>query len=186
MKDFRKVVRNKFEESLKNFPGYPFWTKDKSIQVISKNIEASILNQTLDQSEKKKFEASFDDIKFQQEYRRTFMKVYFNMFKNKCSTYVQQQIYCGNWKITDIALKTHAELNPKIQEEAFKEYNHLLFVSGKGEQMKELEKERMGSIGRCGRCRNTNLDYRQAQTRSADEPLTTFVHCEKCGNRWKM
>ena len=25
-----------------------------------------------------------------------------------------------------------------------------------------------------------------AQTRSADEPMTTFVYCNECGNRWKV
>ena len=24
------------------------------------------------------------------------------------------------------------------------------------------------------------------QTRSADEPMTTFVYCNECGNRWKV
>ena len=26
----------------------------------------------------------------------------------------------------------------------------------------------------------------QAQTRSADEPMMTFVYCNECGNRWKV
>lgn len=26
----------------------------------------------------------------------------------------------------------------------------------------------------------------QVQTRSADEPMTTFVVCNECGNRWKV
>ncbi len=26
----------------------------------------------------------------------------------------------------------------------------------------------------------------QAQTRSADEPMTTFAYCNDCGNRWKV
>jgi len=26
----------------------------------------------------------------------------------------------------------------------------------------------------------------QAQTRSADEPMTTFVYCNDCGHRWKV
>ena len=26
----------------------------------------------------------------------------------------------------------------------------------------------------------------QAQTRSADEPMTTFALCLECGNRWKV
>ena len=30
------------------------------------------------------------------------------------------------------------------------------------------------------------LPYIQLQTRSADEPMTTFVLCLECGNRWKV
>ena len=40
---------------------------------------------------------------------------------------------------------------------------------------------------RCGKCRKSNCTYYQMQTRSADEPMTTFVQCVTpgCGNRWK-
>ncbi|XP_053538870.1 transcription elongation factor A protein 3 isoform X18 [Ictalurus punctatus] len=37
----------------------------------------------------------------------------------------------------------------------------------------------------CGKCRKKNCTYNQVQTRSADEPMTTFVLCNECGNRWK-
>ncbi|KAF8344652.1 transcription factor S-II, central domain-containing protein [Amanita rubescens] len=38
----------------------------------------------------------------------------------------------------------------------------------------------------CSRCKQRKCRYRQAQTRSADEPMTTFVTCTVCGNRWKF
>nr|XP_046189294.1 transcription elongation factor A protein 1-like [Oncorhynchus gorbuscha] len=38
----------------------------------------------------------------------------------------------------------------------------------------------------CGKCRGKNCTYTQVQTRSADEPMTTFVLCNGCGNRWKF
>uniref|UniRef100_F6ZE78 Transcription elongation factor n=1 Tax=Xenopus tropicalis TaxID=8364 RepID=F6ZE78_XENTR len=37
----------------------------------------------------------------------------------------------------------------------------------------------------CGKCKKKNCTYTQVQTRSADEPMTTFVFCNECGNRWK-
>lgn len=39
---------------------------------------------------------------------------------------------------------------------------------------------------KCGKCKKTNCTYNQIQTRSADEPMTTFVLCNECGNRWKF
>lgn len=39
---------------------------------------------------------------------------------------------------------------------------------------------------RCGKCGKRNCTYNQLQTRSSDEPMTTFVLCNVCGNRWKF
>lgn len=38
---------------------------------------------------------------------------------------------------------------------------------------------------KCGKCKSTKTSYYQMQTRSADEPMTTYVTCKGCGNRWK-
>ncbi|KAM9789764.1 LOW QUALITY PROTEIN: transcription elongation factor A protein 1 [Neosynchiropus ocellatus] len=38
----------------------------------------------------------------------------------------------------------------------------------------------------CGKCKGKCCTYTQVQTRSADEPMTTFVFCNQCGNRWKF
>lgn len=38
----------------------------------------------------------------------------------------------------------------------------------------------------CGKCKERKVSYSQAQTRSADEPMTTFCECTMCGNRWKV
>ncbi|XP_014746070.1 PREDICTED: transcription elongation factor A protein 3 isoform X2 [Sturnus vulgaris] len=38
----------------------------------------------------------------------------------------------------------------------------------------------------CSKCKKKNCTYNQVQTRSADEPMTTFVLCNECGNRWKV
>ena len=35
----------------------------------------------------------------------------------------------------------------------------------------------------CGKCKSKECTYTQLQTRSADEPMTTFVYCMACGNR---
>ena len=38
----------------------------------------------------------------------------------------------------------------------------------------------------CGKCRSRRTVYFQKQTRCADEPMTTFVRCVVCDNRWKF
>ncbi|WOL16328.1 hypothetical protein Cni_G25115 [Canna indica] len=39
---------------------------------------------------------------------------------------------------------------------------------------------------KCGRCGQRKTTYYQMQTRSADEPMTTFVTCVNCNNHWKF
>lgn len=41
------------------------------------------------------------------------------------------------------------------------------------------------SLFTCGRCKSIKTTSTQKQTRSADEPMTVFVWCMNCGNRWK-
>ncbi|XP_032377514.1 transcription elongation factor A protein 2 isoform X2 [Etheostoma spectabile] len=38
----------------------------------------------------------------------------------------------------------------------------------------------------CSKCHGKSCSYTQVQIRSADEPMTTFVLCNSCGNRWKF
>mmetsp|Transcript_51095 Transcript_51095/g.119627 ORF Transcript_51095/g.119627 Transcript_51095/m.119627 type:complete len:397 (-) Transcript_51095:4-1194(-) len=45
---------------------------------------------------------------------------------------------------------------------------------------------RISGMFTCGKCKGTRTTYFQMQTRSSDEPMTTFVTCLGCGNRWKF
>ncbi|ELA42428.1 transcription elongation factor S-II [Vittaforma corneae ATCC 50505] len=38
----------------------------------------------------------------------------------------------------------------------------------------------------CSKCKQKKCTYSQLQTRSCDEPMTTFVTCTNCGHRWKF
>jgi DNA-directed RNA polymerase subunit M/transcription elongation factor TFIIS len=37
----------------------------------------------------------------------------------------------------------------------------------------------------CRKCKSNKCTYYQLQTRSADEPMTDFVTCIKCGHHWR-
>jgi DNA-directed RNA polymerase subunit M/transcription elongation factor TFIIS len=45
--------------------------------------------------------------------------------------------------------------------------------------------EDYNGLFKCGKCKSVKTTYYQMQTRSADEPMTTYVTCKNCGNRWK-
>jgi transcription elongation factor S-II len=54
------------------------------------------------------------------------------------------------------------------------------------DMLDQLDKCNMtASLFTCGRCKSVKTTSTQKQTRSADEPMTVFVLCLNCGNRWK-
>lgn len=69
-------------------------------------------------------------------------------------------------------------------------YSTAIFNARKLDMEREARKtaadEDYVGILTCGKCRsNKGTSYYQMQTRSADEPMTTFASC-KCGHRWKF
>jgi transcription elongation factor S-II len=50
-----------------------------------------------------------------------------------------------------------------------------------------LAKEKMtgSTVYKCSKCGKRDTSFYQLQTRSADEPMTTFITCNNCGHKWK-
>jgi len=44
----------------------------------------------------------------------------------------------------------------------------------------------VSTMMKCGKCGKSKVMYNQLQTRSSDEPMTTFCFCQECGHRWKF
>jgi transcription elongation factor S-II len=74
---------------------------------------------------------------------------------------------------------TSQELYPDIWEEL------ILKNIKKMEQLSKQNNVQGTDMFRCGKCKKNNCTYYQMQTRSADEPMTTFITCLNCGKRWK-
>lgn len=77
---------------------------------------------------------------------------------------------------------THDELKSKQQKETEKE----LVKQNLSNAMLPVELKSVSSHLECGKCKQKKVSFSQAQTRSADEPMTTFCECLVCGNRWKF
>lgn len=75
---------------------------------------------------------------------------------------------------TEMASAEMKQLRDKITQEMIQE--HQMSLTG-GTQT---------DLIKCPKCRKSNCTYNQVQTRSADEPMTTFCLCNECGKRWKF
>ena len=80
-------------------------------------------------------------------------------------------------------MMTSEELYPEIKEEdirKIKEEEALI------EKFNKLKLEKANSIYTCGKCKQNKVEYKQVQTRSADEGMSVFCTCLNCGNKWRM
>lgn len=48
-----------------------------------------------------------------------------------------------------------------------------------------IDNTAMSDLFKCGKCKQSKTTFYQLQTRGSDEPLTTFVFCVICSNRWR-
>ncbi|KAM0752417.1 transcription elongation factor [Meredithblackwellia eburnea MCA 4105] len=74
----------------------------------------------------------------------------------------------------EMASEEQQAINRKLVEE------NLFKAQGAAPQQAETD------AFQCGKCKQRKTMYYQMQTRSADEPMTTFVTCLNCNNRWKF
>ena len=74
---------------------------------------------------------------------------------------------------------THQEINPKHWEK------HIEKKMKRDKLKYETKQVAATDTFTCRKCKSKECNYYQMQTRSADEPMTTFVSCINCGNRWK-
>ena len=51
---------------------------------------------------------------------------------------------------------------------------------------KQEETVESSGLFKCAKCKHRKTTYYSMQTRSADEPMTNFITCLNCGNRWKV
>jgi DNA-directed RNA polymerase subunit M/transcription elongation factor TFIIS len=48
------------------------------------------------------------------------------------------------------------------------------------------KQEAMTTMFKCGKCKKRECVYKELQIRSCDEPMTLFITCLNCGNRWRI
>ena len=167
---FRKDVSVKFESIVDN----------KS--EISKKIEQGIYNYAKNYCQKKNIVTNLENEQFKDIYMNKVRNIYSNLLSTS---------YVNNPRLKDRLLSN--EFKP--EELAFMDYVQLFpehwkpLLDEKFTREKALFDFNEGGIVtdqfRCGKCKSKKCTYYELQTRSADEPMTTFVTCLNCGKRWK-
>ena len=93
-----------------------------------------------------------------------------NLLKDK-ENYLLKAIKEGVINVLNIGFMKPAELNPD-------KYNHI--INKKKKEEDNINNQATSSIYTCKKCKKNRCQVTQRQTRSADEPATTFVKCVEC------
>ena len=165
IKRIEKVLSDDLIKQLKKFPEI---------------MEKSIYNSTIKQARSRLIERSWSSQTFTEIYKKNYCRVYANIKSNKNADFVLGKIKYGLWEPDKIVSMTPQVLYPDIWEEI------IVKNARKMELLSKANNVQGTSMFKCGKCKLNNCTYYQMQTRSADEPMTTFVTCLNCSNRWKF
>jgi transcription elongation factor S-II len=109
---------------------------------------------------------------------RTKMRSLFQNLKNKSNPALRKDVLSGKIAPSRFVVMTHDDM--KSDSRRLEEKQNL------NEAMVAQVEKSISKEFQCGKCKKKMVSYSQAQTRSADEPMTTFCECQNCGNRWKF
>ena len=147
-----------------------------------RNIEKSIFNWCVRTTKSLDQVPSWEDRYFKIRYANKCSGIYFNL--THPSSDMIERIKTGVLKTKNIAdykpfeLWTTGPWAIQVQQSAEKQ-ERLDIANNRVDENKK-------GMYQCGKCKSWNTTYFQLQTRSADEPMTTFVTCMNCEKRWKF
>ena len=153
----------------------------KNIKIISKNLEGAIYEKACDFSKIHGINQSDDNKNFISVYLNILIGIYSNLDSDS---------YVGNDRLFDRLFEkefTEKELINMKHLQLFPErWKEIIDTQSKRDRyLFEVNEEMATDSYTCGRCFKKRCSYYQLQTRSADEPMTTFVTCLNCGKRWR-
>ncbi|KAF2459878.1 transcription elongation factor S-II [Lineolata rhizophorae] len=115
------------------------------------------------------------------EYKGKIRSLYQNL-KNKSNPQLRKRVLSGEIEPARFAVMSHDEL--KSAERRAEDLK--LMKENMNNSMTPQEEKSISASLTCSKCHQKKVSYTQAQTRSADEPMTTFCSCTNCGHRWKF
>jgi transcription elongation factor S-II len=144
----------------------------------SQNVEISIFNYTIKESTDREIIKKWENKRFMLIYKERLRSIWINLL-NK-NTKLLEKILSGDFDATKIGSLTHQEIDPD-------KWNALIEkkIERDNNTFNANDKEGASNEFYCVKCHKRETKYCQVQTRSADEPMTTFVTCVNCGNHWK-
>ena len=148
----------------------------------ARNIEIGIYNAAVQIAHKRNIVRKWSNPSFGMLYMNRARTIYANLLPTS---------YVGNTRLImrlarqeflphQIAFMSPLELCPERWQDILDERERIK------ELQTEVEKQQYSTLFYCRKCHQRKTTYYQMQTRSADEPMTVFITCQVCHNKWRM
>jgi DNA-directed RNA polymerase subunit M/transcription elongation factor TFIIS len=143
-----------------------------------KHLEEAILHVVCEQAIKENIEVDWNN------------RVFWNMYRSRAISFYEycrrsDNEYLVKLKNSELTFRQFAEMSAvDLCPSRWKDCIEKIIESEKKLYSKN---ESAAMFMWCSSCKKkTKCDYYQMQTRSADEPMTTFVTCLECDRKWKF
>ena len=149
---------------------------------LSRRIEKSIYNYIIILSKEKNIQRRWHNPIFKRLYHSKIISIYSNLNKD---SYIGNNTFLDRLKNGEIKPETIGDLS--VYDIFPDNWKELLNAKSRRDKIKyQLKPEAMTNLFKCRKCSSRETSYYEVQTRSADEPMTQFITCLKCENRWKQ
>jgi DNA-directed RNA polymerase subunit M/transcription elongation factor TFIIS len=170
----RENVYKKLFDLLDKYNTTPYSFTQDDLQKFSLNLERGIFNYSVSYSSSRDWDFMFKHI-----YTSKAVRIYTNLnpYNSLKNTELIHRFFRKEFTEFELAHFDSEKLFPSQYYELMEMYR---------DKTNPFVKQEATNDGAhfCGKCKTNKTTYYQLQTRSADEPMTTFVQCA-CGNRWR-
>jgi len=140
------------------------------------NIEKGVFNNAVTLCKKNKLPLKWTEPNFIKYYASNARRILANISYTTNAQVLILKIKNGHIDPYSLVKLTREELNPDLWASLRSKNLEKIVV-------KEIATE--DGMFKCNKCKSMKTVYYQMQTRSADEPMTTFVTCTDCSFKWK-
>jgi transcription elongation factor S-II len=152
------------------------WFSKSLSDLESRDLELGVFNATLEEADRRRVLRSWKDHRFINLYKHKVI----SMMSNLKNDGLVRRIKAKEFAPHELAFMKHEAMCPELWTSIINERRRM------EESMMNSNKYVMTTQFTCGKCKKNECAFYEMQTRSADEPMTVFVNCINCGNRWRM